>query len=202
MANKPNSSDNSHNIKMIVGLGNPGPQYALTRHNVGFWFIDEICKFTNSQLKLETKFHGQVADCLINSSKIKLLTPNTFMNLSGNAVLACANFYKILPENILVAHDDIDLPVGTIKLKLDGGHGGHNGLRDIINKIHTRKFYRLRIGVGHPGNSKEVHDYVLKRPSKSEEQVINNGINQAIDLLAEITNGNIEKAMQKLHTAN
>ena len=150
-------------IKLIVGLGNPGPQYSQTRHNAGAWFVGALSRDYNIPLNLETKFFGHSGRGLIDGKDCRLLIPNTFMNLSGKAVGALATFYKILPDEILVAHDELDIDPGLVKLKKSGGHGGHNGLRDIISALGNNKnFYRLRIGIGHPGNAKLVSNYVLK----------------------------------------
>jgi PTH1 family peptidyl-tRNA hydrolase len=187
-------------IQLIVGLANPGKEYADTRHNAGAWFIEEIATSTHTTLRHVAKYHSLHSLVQLHHQPCHLLIPLTFINLSGQAVQACMNYLKIPPEAILIAHDDIDLPVGTIKLKLDGGDGGHNGLKDVIRHLHTKKFYRLRIGVGHPGNSHEVVDYVLNRPSKSDRQKIDTSIQQALDILPLIVQGEMQKAMQQLHT--
>jgi PTH1 family peptidyl-tRNA hydrolase len=182
-----------------VGLGNPGEAYADTRHNVGAWFTQRLAEQDNAPLQTEPKFHGRT--CLIQSDthKIRLLIPTTFMNNSGRAVRAMAQFYQIPLESILVAHDELDFPAGIVRLKKDGGHGGHNGLRDIVQHLGPN-FYRLRIGIGHPGHSSQVSDYVLSRPSKEDYALITYAIEQAIRILPELVLGDAQKAMQQLHT--
>lgn len=187
-------------IQLIVGLANPGNEYTHTRHNAGAWFIEELARQAHVTLRPEAKFHGLYSSAHLDGHTCQLLIPTTYMNLSGRAVRACANYNKIAPEAILVAHDEIDLPVGTIKLKFDGGDGGHNGLNDIIRHLNTRQFYRLRIGVGHPGNSKDVADYVLKNPSKADRQQIDLALGEAHHALPLMLAGEMSKAMQALHT--
>ena len=187
-------------IQLIVGLANPGKEYAKTRHNAGAWFVEEMAELLKVPLHAEKKYHGLHAKTQINHHPFHLLIPTTFINHSGQAVNALMNYLEITPDSILIAHDDIDLPPGTIKLKYDGGDGGHNGLKDIIDHLHTKQFYRLRIGVGHPGKSDDVVDYVLNRPSKSDRQVIHHALQKAHDVLPFILNGEMDKAMQKLHT--
>lgn len=190
----------SSGIQLIVGLGNPGPDYENTRHNAGAWFVSELAENNHVTLRSVTKFHGLHGTVHLHGHDIHLLNPMTFMNLSGQAVGALANYYKIPPQAILIAHDEIDLPVGHIRLKYDGGHGGHNGLRDIISHLNSNQFYRLRIGVGHPGNSKEVINYVLKPPRKTEREEIDAALQSAQSILPELLNGHFQKAMQQLHT--
>ena len=188
-------------IKLIVGLGNPGPQYSETRHNAGAWFVAQIAKDAGVELKVESKFHGLTAKVVFGSEPVYLLIPQTFMNRSGQAVQALANFYKIKPEEILVAHDELDFEAGTCRLKLEGGHGGHNGLRDIIQKLGGAKtFVRLRIGIGHPGDRSQVHAYVLKKPSKQDLQNIEHSIYDAQRSLNDVIIGNFEVAMNQLHS--
>jgi len=187
-------------IQLIVGLGNPGPEYDKTRHNAGAWFIHTIAEQEGIQLRPESKFKGLHALFNCCGHPCRLLLPSTFMNLSGQSVRAIAGFYKIPPEAMLIAHDELDLSPGTARLKFDGGHGGHNGLRDIINHLHTKLFHRLRLGIGHPGNSREVVDYVLKRPSKNEEQEVRHAIDDALHTLPDIVAGELQKAMKALHT--
>lgn len=160
----------SSSIQLIVGLANPGKEYADTRHNAGAWFVDELASSAQIQLRHEAKYHGLHGLMTLHQQACHLLIPTTFMNHSGQAVRACMSYHKILPERVLIAHDDIDLPVGTIKLKLGGGDGGHNGLKDIIRHLNTKQFYRLRIGVGRPAHSKDVIDYVLANPSKADKK--------------------------------
>lgn len=187
-------------IQLIVGLANPGKEYALTRHNAGAWFVDSVAHAANAHLRPESKYHGMHCLSKLDNQSCHLLIPTTFMNLSGQAVQACMGYHKISPANILVAHDDIDLPAGTIRLKFDGGDGGHNGLKDIIRHLNTKQFFRLRIGVGHPGNSKDVVDYVLDKPSKADKLKIDDAIAEAMNALPLILNGEMQKAMQQLHT--
>lgn len=190
----------SSGIQLIVGLANPGKEYAKTRHNAGAWFIEEIAHAEHGDLRYETKYHGMHCLVPIDNQPCHLLIPTTFMNLSGQAVIACMNYYKIPASAILVVHDEIDLPAGTVKLKFDGGDGGHNGLKDIIRHLHTKQFYRLRVGVGRPPSGHDVADYVLAPPSKSDRQEINTALNLAQDTLPLIVRGEMQKAMQTLHT--
>lgn len=187
-------------IKLIVGLANPGKEYANTRHNAGAWFVEEIAREAHANLKHELKHHGLHSLINIHGHACHLLIPTTFMNLSGQAVRACLNYHKITPNEMLVVHDEIDLPPGIIRLKFDGGDGGHNGLKDIIRHLNTKQFYRLRIGVGHPGNSKDVADYVLVKPSKADKHNIDQAIVQAQSALPLILAGEMQKAMHQLHT--
>ncbi len=190
----------AYDIKLIVGLGNPGPKYSETRHNAGFWFVEDLADQYRSRFLPEKKFHGEVARVNIDGSDIWLLKPETFMNRSGLSVVSLASFYKIMPENILVAHDEIDLKAGTARLKSGGGHGGHNGLRDIISHLGTKEFQRLRIGVDHPGSKDMVVDYVLKRPDSKDRQAIEDSISDALRVMPKIAAGEWEKAMHQLHT--
>ncbi|HRE32606.1 MAG TPA: aminoacyl-tRNA hydrolase [Candidatus Berkiella sp.] len=194
------SNSASRGIQLIVGLGNPGQQYANTRHNVGFWLAERLCEQSRAQLQPENKFKGHVAQIQSGNQTCRVILPMTYMNRSGEAVLAIAQFFKILPAEILVVHDELDLPVGSARLKFDGGHGGHNGLRDIDARLNTKGFYRLRLGIGHPGNKHDVTNYVLNRPSRSEEQTINTAIDHALTVLPDVLKGNIDKAMNVLHT--
>ena len=186
-------------IKMIVGLGNPGANYHSTRHNAGFWLIDELAREYNTTLRNETRFHGEVGKINVGGKDIHLLKPGTFMNRSGQAVTALAKYFKISPEQILVMHDELDLEPGDNRLKKSGGHGGHNGLRDIISHI-GREFLRLRIGIGHPGDRNQVVNYVLKNPSREDLQKIEDANQQTLNLMPTLLEGQIEKAMQALHT--
>lgn len=184
-------------IKLFVGLGNPGDKYESTRHNAGFWWIDQIAAQTNTKLVSDAKMLGTVGK--INQDSW-LLKPGTFMNLSGRAVAALANYYKITPAQILVVHDELDLPAGSVKLKFAGGHGGHNGLKDIHAALGTPNYWRLRIGIGHPGERSEVINFVLKPPSKDEKTAIDNSITESTKLLDLLLAGEFENAMLKLHT--
>ncbi len=189
-----------HEIKLIVGLGNPGGEYGATRHNAGFWWVDELARSHGANFKTENKFHGHAARISLQGHEVHLLKPQTFMNLSGRAVVALALFYKILPDQILVVHDELDLPPGSAKLKLGGGHGGHNGLKDIIAHLTTREFWRLRVGIGHPGDRAEVVNYVLNAPRKEEQVLINEAMQRAQDVAPLIIEGKLEAAMLKLHS--
>ncbi len=187
-------------IKLIVGLGNPGQQYRFTRHNAGAMFLETLCDDYKGELKAETKFFGMAGKININGQEIRLLFPSTYMNKSGQAVAAIVNYFKIDPLEMLVAYDELDLPVGTTRLKKGGGHGGHNGIRDIIKAIVSQDFNRLRIGIGHPGEASKVSDYVLSEPSKSDAALIQTDIDKAISLLPLLVAGDYQGAMLKLHT--
>jgi len=186
-------------IKLLVGLGNPGDKYAATRHNAGFWWIDEVAAQTNSKLALDAKFFG-LAGKLSSKVDTWLLKPTTFMNASGKSVAALANYYKIKPVEILVIHDELDLPAGGIKLKVGGGHGGHNGLKDIEAALGTKDFWRLRLGIGHPGDRNEVINFVLKPPTKDEQAAIDEKMYESTKLVDLLLAGEFENAMLKLHT--
>ena len=170
----------SQPIQLIAGLANPGKEYERTRHNAGAWFVEDIVNNLNIRLRMEAKYHGLHGLASIHDQSCHLLIPATFMNLSGQSVQACMNYHKIPHDAILIAHDEIDLPVGTIKLKFDGGDGGHNGLKDIIRHLNTRLFYRLRIGVGRPTQNTDVVDYVLDPPSKADRIKINEAMEKAL----------------------
>lgn len=186
-------------IKLIVGLGNPGAKYDQTRHNAGFWFLDELARQYQGNFRSEKKLSANVCKVNIDAQPIWLQKPQTFMNLSGRAVQQISTFYKFKPGQILVAHDEIDLPVGRMKLKRAGGHGGHNGLRDIISHI-GKDFWRLRIGVDHPGKKDDVVDYVLQKASKKEQREIDAGIDEASRLASDFASGDMEHAMHELHS--
>ncbi len=190
----------SIDLKVIVGLGNPGPKYTETRHNAGFWFVEEVARAYSATFRGEKKFFGEVAKISVEGRDIWLLKPDTFMNRSGQAVKSLLSFYRINADQLLVAHDEIDLPPGTAKLKTGGGHGGHNGLRDIINQLGSRDFHRLRIGVGHPGSKDQVVDYVLHPASRDERALIDADIDDAIRIMPDLASGALEQAMQKLHS--
>ena len=187
-------------LKLIVGLGNPGSEYTETRHNAGFWFVEELAAANGAQFRADKKFHGEVAKINIAGRDIWLLKPQTFMNRSGQAIKSLSSFYRMNAENILIAHDELDLDVGVIKLKMGGGHGGHNGLRDTIAHLGTKDFFRLRIGIGHPGDRNQVVDYVLHRPSQDERIDIDNGISDAQAVMPLLAEGAMEKAMHQLHS--
>jgi PTH1 family peptidyl-tRNA hydrolase len=188
-------------IKLIVGLGNPGREYEATRHNAGFWWVDELAQKHSVNFKIESKFHGLVARANLYGHEVHLLKPQTFMNVSGRSVVALALFYKILPNQILVVHDELDLPPGSAKLKMGGGHGGHNGLKDIIAQLGTKDFWRMRIGIGHPGERSEVVNYVLNAPRKEEQKLIEDAMQHAQEIAPLIIEGKLEAAMLKLHSA-
>jgi PTH1 family peptidyl-tRNA hydrolase len=190
----------SSGILLIVGLGNPGADYEHTRHNAGAWFVLELAHAAHITLRHEAKYRGFHGVVKIDGQDCHLFIPSTFMNHSGQSLQAIASYFKIPPENMLIAHDEIDLPCGDIRLKYDGGHGGHNGLRDIINHLNSKQFYRLRIGVGHPGTSKEVVNYVLAPPRKAEREQINTALEEAHGILPFIMQGQFQKAMQLLHS--
>ncbi|OOS00036.1 aminoacyl-tRNA hydrolase [Canicola haemoglobinophilus] len=187
-------------IKLIVGLGNPGDKYAATRHNAGEWLIERLARRFNLNLSAEAKFSGKTARAVINGQEIRFLIPTTFMNLSGKAVGALANFYRIQPEQILVIHDELDLPPGVAKIKQGGGHGGHNGLKDIIAQLANNKnFYRLRIGIGHPGDKNLVASYVLNKPSPTDWQLIDRTLDEATDSVEILIKEGITKATNRLN---
>lgn len=187
-------------INLIAGLGNPGTQYDQTRHNAGFWFVDEIARQYGGQFRLESKFNADVCKLTVEGKTVWLMKPQTFMNRSGQPVRALANFYKIPFDQILIAHDELDLDPGTAKLKTGGGHGGHNGLRDLISQLGDKGFHRLRLGIGHPGHKDQVSDFVLHRPSIDEQIDIERTVDDAVRVLPELMAGEWEKAMHKLHT--
>lgn len=186
-------------LKLIVGLGNPGSKYQETRHNAGFLLLDEIARAYGASFAAEKKFNGATARVTIAGHDIRLLKPTTFMNLSGEAVQPMASFYRIESDEILVAHDELDLLPGTVRLKRGGGHGGHNGLRDIIMHM-GREFWRVRLGIGHPGDAKQVVNFVLKRAPSAETDLLVNSIDDVLREMPNIATGQMEKAMQVLHT--
>ena len=186
-------------IKLIVGLGNPGSSNLLDRHNAGYWFVDALARRYGGEFRSEVKFHGDVCRFTIEGHDIRLLKPTTYMNRSGLAIQALAAYLKYPAYQILVVHDELDLPLGKIKLKRGGGHGGHNGLRDVISHI-GKEFFRLRIGIGHPGAKEDVIDYVLRRASREDENAIIDAINDAADVIPLLLAEGGEKAMHKLHS--
>lgn len=187
-------------IKLIVGLANPGNEYAATRHNAGAWFVEQLAERYNQSLKNEQKFFGYTSRINISGHDVRLLVPTTFMNLSGKAVQAMATFYQIKPEEILVAHDELDLNPGIAKLKFGGSHGGHNGLKDIASKLgNNLNFYRLRIGIGHPGDKNKVVGYVLNKPSQPEQELIDKAIDESLRCTDILLSDGIDVAMNKLH---
>lgn len=190
----------SQSINLIVGLGNPGNEYVDTRHNAGFWFLDELARIHHGNFKNDKKFFGDAAKIHINGEEVWLLKPNTFMNLSGKALQAIAQFYKINIENIVVVHDELDLEPGVARLKKGGGHGGHNGLRDISARC-GKDFWRIRLGIGHPGDKNKVSDYVLSKASTDDKISIVNAIDNVLRVMPDIIPGEMQKAMHKLHSS-
>jgi len=188
-------------IKLLVGLGNPGNEYEDTRHNAGFWWIDAVARELKLSLVPERSYHGLMARTTVNGQTVWLLEPQTYMNLSGKSVSALAKFFKIQSQEILVAHDELDIPPGEAKLKLGGSHAGHNGLRDIHAQLGTADYWRLRIGVGHPGDKAEVVSWVLKKPMLEHRKAIDDSIHRAVLALPLLLAGDMEKAMVKIHTS-
>ncbi|MGZ5031844.1 MAG: aminoacyl-tRNA hydrolase [Usitatibacter sp.] len=187
-------------INLIVGLGNPGREYEKTRHNAGFWWVDAIAERKRAAWKRESKFSGYVARIEEGGRDFWLLKPSTFMNESGRSVSSFLRFYRIEPGSMLVVHDELDLPPGTVKLKKGGGTGGHNGLTDVADALDTKDFWRLRIGIGHPGHRDLVADYVLDKARKSEQAEIDPALERSLDLLPRLANGRLTDAMTWLHT--
>ncbi len=185
-------------IKLIVGLGNPGSDYETTRHNAGVWFIQTLCDQNHLTLKTDKKFFGKIA----KHANCHLLFPTTFMNNSGQAVAVITKFFKITAQEILVVHDELDLPAGTIKIKQGGGHAGHNGIRSIIQHLGTPNFLRLRIGINHPGHKDKVTHYVLSKPNAHEQKTIQSAIIQATNIVPWLLTGDIAKATHELHTTS
>lgn len=183
-------------MRLIVGLGNPGACYQATRHNAGFWFVDDYAASRGAALKAAARYRGEVADC----DGIWLLKPSTFMNLSGQSVAALAGFYKIPLAEILVVHDELDLPPGTARLKQGGGHGGHNGLRSMIAELGGVDFWRLRIGIGHPGHKDRVTDYVLSKPSADDRERIESAIRRGLNAVPELVADELQRAIHRLHS--
>ncbi len=187
-------------IRLVVGLGNPGSQYENTRHNAGFWFLFALAEHYQATLRIDKKLNAYCSEIATETHKLWLLAPLTYMNLSGRPVAQMANFYKLQPEQILVAHDELDLPPGIIKLKKGGGHGGHNGLRHIIECLgNQRDFVRLRIGIGHPGDKRLVTNYVLGQPTPDDKQRIQSAISAAIAVMPDVFTGDLSAAMNQLH---
>ena len=185
-------------LKIIVGLGNPGAEYARTRHNAGFWLVDELARRHGGTLRHEGKHQAELARIRIGGDEVWLMKPMTFMNRSGGPISSVLGFYKLSPREMLVAHDEIDLPSGTVRLKDAGGHGGHNGMRDVI-AAQGDGFWRLRIGVGHPGNRDEVADWVLCKASPEQCELIESCVARSLDALDLLINGPMERAMMKIH---
>jgi PTH1 family peptidyl-tRNA hydrolase len=190
-------------IRLIVGLGHPGQAYEGTRHNAGAFFIAELARRAGATLSTEAKFFGQMARITLADRDLRLLVPSTFMNESGKSVAAAANFFRIPPDEILIAHDELDIPPGQARFKQGGGHGGHNGLRDIIPALGGKQdFHRLRIGIGHPGHASKVSGYVLAKPGAGDRQAIDQIIDEAVDALPLLLNGDAVKAMTRLHSVD
>ena len=187
-------------LRLIVGLGNPGAEHARTRHNAGFWFIDALAQADGVRFGLESKLLGETARIVVAGEPVWLLRPATFMNASGKSITAALRYWKIEPEEMLVVHDELDLPPGVARLKFDGGHGGQNGLRDTIRLLGHGKFHRLRIGIGHPGHKDKVTPWVLGRPGTADEASILRAIDDALDALPIAVAGNFMDAMTRLHT--
>jgi PTH1 family peptidyl-tRNA hydrolase len=188
-------------LQCVVGLGNPGPKYAETRHNAGFWFVDALARQHGVVMRSENKFSGEIGRIRGAAGDCWLLKPMTYMNHSGRAVAALCNFYRIDPADLLVVYDELDLAPGMMRLKTGGGHGGHNGMRDITAALATKRFHRLRMGIGHPGHKEAVVGYVLSRPGKMEQAAIENGIAESLRNWPLIQSGDMQKAMNDLHTA-
>ena len=186
-------------IKLIVGLGNPGPEYEDTRHNAGFWWVDQAVRQLGGHLAHDPKYHGFVARVNRPAGPVWLQQPLTYMNLSGKAVAPLARFFKILPDEILVVHDELDIPPGQMKLKKGGGAGGHNGIKDIQAQLGTPDFWRLRLGIGHPGHKGEVAAYVLRKPPASERLLIDGNVDESLKCLDLLLAGEMDKAMMKIH---
>jgi PTH1 family peptidyl-tRNA hydrolase len=191
-------------MKLIVGLGNPGKKYEATRHNAGFWWVDAVARAGKAEFRREARFHGEVARIAAPAGELWLLKPSTYMNESGRAVTAFCGFYRIAAADVLIAHDELDLEPGSVKLKFGGGLSGHNGLKDIAECLGTREFWRLRLGIGHPRNNaaseQEVVDYVLHPPRSEERAAIDAALDAALDLWPLIAGHDMQAAMLKLHT--
>lgn len=185
---------------LIVGLGNPGPKYAETRHNAGFWFLDELIRLSGAGLRSQQKLHAETAKVSLHGRDCVLARPTTFMNHSGRAVQAVSAYYRIAPGDILVAYDELDLPPGTARFKFGGGHGGHNGIRDMAQCLNTPEFHRLRIGIGHPGFKEAVTPWVLSRPGKDQESLIREAIHRSLEAMPDFVSGRVNDAMKRLHT--
>ena len=187
---------------LIVGLGNPGPKYSQTRHNAGFWFLDALHKGIDTGFRSQTKISAEICRTRLFETDCILAKPTVFMNHSGQALRAMMDYYRITAENLLVAYDELDLPAGTIRLKKGGGHGGHNGMRDIFRHLDSTDFMRLRIGIGHPGFKDAVTGYVLSRPSAGQEQLMMHSIGDAVSVMPDLLAGNVSKATKDLHTVD
>ncbi|MGI4983917.1 MAG: aminoacyl-tRNA hydrolase [Janthinobacterium lividum] len=196
-------------IKVIAGLGNPGPEYVTTRHNAGFWLIDQLARDAGATLRHEPRFNALVAKARLHGNDVWLIEPQTFMNRSGLSVAGLARFFKIPPDELLVAHDELDLPPGVVKLKRGGGTGGHNGLKDITAQLATPDYWRLRIGIGHPrellpqaAGKPDVINFVLKAPRREEQELIDAAVERSLAVMPQIVQGESERAMMNLHRAD
>jgi PTH1 family peptidyl-tRNA hydrolase len=185
-------------LKIVVGLGNPGPEHLLTRHNIGFWFVDALAAKSGGKFRSHSRFQGDICRLQLGGAEITLLKPMTYMNRSGLAIRSLSDYLKVPPGELLVVHDELDLPVGEARFKLGGGHGGHNGLRDTITHI-GQDFWRLRLGIGHPGDKSQVIDYVLNRAPRNEEEQLLEAVGEALDALPVFLEQGAEKAMNVLH---
>jgi PTH1 family peptidyl-tRNA hydrolase len=192
--------EQAQSLRLVVGLGNPGPQYAGTRHNAGFWLVDKLARQQDMFFRSDIKYHGDTCRIFLDNREIWLLKPMTYMNNSGQAVVAMARFYHIALQEILVVHDELDLPAGTIRLKRTGGAGGHKGVCNLITQLGSKNFLRLRLGIGHPGNSREVLDYVLRCAPQSERMLIEHAIEDTLSVLPSIIGGHLDKAIHYLHS--
>ncbi|MBN8885763.1 MAG: aminoacyl-tRNA hydrolase [Rudaea sp.] len=188
-------------LRLLVGLGNPGAEHLRTRHNAGFWFIDALAQAHGARFGMESKLHGETAKIVLEGQTLWLLKPTTYMNKSGISIQSALRYWKIEPEEMLVAHDDLDLPAGAARLKFDGGHGGQNGLRDTFAHLGHGKFYRLRLGIGHPGDKNRVTSWVLGRPGVDDERAIIDAVGRSLDVLPLAVRGEVNEAMKRLHTS-
>lgn len=186
-------------FQLVAGLGNPGPDYARTRHNAGFWFVDELARVLGASFSLDKRYHAAIAQATVEGRRVHLVKPMNFMNNSGQGLAAVAKFYKIDPARILVAHDELDLDPGMIRVKRGGGHGGHNGLRDIVPRLGSSDFWRLRVGIGHPGHKNAVSGYVLKRPSADDQRFIEDAIDVAIRESSALIDGDVNVATKAIN---
>lgn len=187
-------------LKLIVGLGNPGAEHRMDRHNAGFWFVDALAERVGAQFTVQSRLHAHMAKASVAGHEVWLLKPSTYMNRSGLSVAAALRYYRVEPHHMLVCHDELDLPPGSARLKFDGGHGGQNGLRDIVRHVGHGAFHRLRIGIGHPGHRDRVTPWVLGRPQRADEDAIVDAVAAALDVLPLAVGGDFERAMHQLHS--
>lgn len=190
----------SQDIQLIIGLGNPGPEYHSTRHNVGQWLIEKIAEVYHTSFKLEKKLNGRLSEIRLDGQKIRLFLPDTYMNESGRAIIKCCQYFDTSPQKVLIAHDELDLDPGTIKIKTGGGHGGHNGLRDTFQKCASRDFHRIRVGIGHPGDRNLVTNYVLSKPSKSDQLKIHTAIDEVVSTLPQLLGHHWQNAITHINS--